>query len=109
MRSCSTRGHRFGAWCLLISCLAACEAAKESFDTSFKQSFAKNFGESCTRGAVGEGAPEEKAKPLCECTATYLVNNHDASTLTKMGINPTSHESQQMANAAMQACGVKAP
>ena len=62
----------------------------KKFDDGFKGSYRTNFASSCTTGAVKEGAPEERAKPLCECLASYMVDHHDVVTLTKFSASPDS-------------------
>jgi hypothetical protein len=84
--------------------LGACKGIKENYDKEFKTSYAREFGNSCTKGAVQQGAPESKAKPMCECMAKYLVDHHTTTELTKLSVTATSAESQKVMGDAAAAC-----
>ena len=83
--------------------LAACGEAKKNFDEGFKTSFEKNFVESCTKGAMDKGAPEDR-KPLivefCGCVAKTLVARHSVTELASMG----GGGSQELMQTAIQDC-----
>jgi hypothetical protein len=83
--------------------LAACGDAKKSFDASFKTSFEKSFAESCTAGAMKDGAPADK-KPLvvefCGCIAKRLVVKHSVTELASMG----GGGNQELIQAAIEDC-----
>ena len=89
---------------LLMVVLGGCKDFKKSYDTQFKASYAREFGASCTKGAVQQGAPEPKAKAMCECMAKNLVDNHSTTELTKLSMSATSAESQKLFADAANAC-----
>jgi hypothetical protein len=84
--------------------LGACKGIKENYDKEFKASYVREFGSSCTKGAVEQGAPEAKVKPLCECMGKYLVEHHSTTELTKLSVTATSAESQKVVAEAATAC-----
>ncbi len=83
----------------------ACGDAKKNFETGFKQSFEKNFSESCTKGAMDSGVPEDRraaVTQVCACTAKKLVERHTITELTAMG----SGSHQDKVEAAVKECSL---
>ncbi len=89
--------------------LIGCKQFKESYNKSFKESFQTSYVTSCVNAATAKGAASAAVKPYCECTATYLVDHHDSTELTKISTNTDSPEAKQALTAASRACTTAVP
>ncbi len=93
--------------CVAIALLltVACGDARKNFETGFKTSFEKSFAESCTKGAMDSGVPENRraaVTQVCSCTAKKLVDRHTITELTAM----SSGSHQDKVEAAVKECSI---